>query len=126
MVLALAAGVERGSEHPVAVAVVAAARERGLELPAVDEFRSIPGRGAQARIDGIPVWVGRPSSPVDAADAAALLAQWEEHGRTAVVLERDGDAARRDRPRRHDQAGGEGRRRGAAPDGSGRPAADRR
>jgi cation-transporting ATPase V/Cu+-exporting ATPase len=88
-VLALAAGVELGSEHPVAVAVVAAARERGLELPAVDEFRSIPGRGAQARIDGVPLWVGRPSSPTDSTDGAALLARWEEQGRTAIVLERD-------------------------------------
>jgi cation-transporting ATPase V/Cu+-exporting ATPase len=88
-VLALAAAVERGSEHPVAIAVVAAARERDLELPAVDAFRSIPGRGAQARVDGEAVWVGRPTSLAGSAQAAALLELWEELGRTAIVLERD-------------------------------------
>jgi cation-transporting ATPase V/Cu+-exporting ATPase len=88
-VLALAAAVERGSEHPVAIAVVAAARERDLELPAVDAFRSIPGRGAQARTDGEGVWVGRPTSLAGSAETAALLERWEERGRSAIVLERD-------------------------------------
>ena len=59
-VLALAAGAEAGSEHPVALAVVAAARERGLRVPHAAEFRSTPGRGVRALLDGSVVWVGQP------------------------------------------------------------------
>ncbi len=61
-VLALAASAEAGSEHPVALAIVAEARERGLGLAHAAEFRSIPGRGVRALLDGAEVWVGRPSS----------------------------------------------------------------
>ncbi len=47
--LTLAAAVERPSEHPLARAVVALARQRRLDLPQVDDFRSAPGRGSGAR-----------------------------------------------------------------------------
>jgi cation-transporting ATPase V len=87
--LALAASAEAGSEHPVALAVVAAARERGLELAHAREFRSIPGRGVRALLGGVGVWVGRPSSPQDTPGLAAVLEEWERGGRTAVVVERD-------------------------------------
>ncbi len=92
-VLALAAAAEAGSEHPVALAVVAAARERGLEPAPAAEFRSIPGRGVRALVDGSSVWVGRPGSPEDsprpAAQLAFVLEEWEADGRTAVVIERE-------------------------------------
>ncbi len=86
-VLALAAGAEAGSEHPVALAVVAAARERGLELAQAVEFRSIPGRGVRALLDGANVWVGRPTSLASDSRLAAVLEDWEGRGRTAVVVE---------------------------------------
>jgi cation-transporting ATPase V/Cu+-exporting ATPase len=89
-VLALAASAEAGSEHPVALAVVAAARERELELTPVSEFRSTPGRGVRALLDGRDVWVGRPSTLEDRAELSSVLEGWEGGGRTAVVLERDG------------------------------------
>jgi len=90
-VLALAAAAERGSEHPVAIAVVAAARERGLEPLAVEEFRSIPGRGVRALVDGTLLWAGKPET-LDAAPAVApVLERWEDDGRTAIVVERDGE-----------------------------------
>jgi cation-transporting ATPase V len=88
-VLALAASAEAGSEHPVALAVVAAARERGLELTRAQEFRSIPGRGVRAVLAGRGVWVGRPSSLADSSELASVLAAWEASGRTAVVIESD-------------------------------------
>ncbi|HEV3035398.1 MAG TPA: heavy metal translocating P-type ATPase [Solirubrobacteraceae bacterium] len=88
-VLALAASAEAGSEHPVALAVVAAARERGLELTRAQEFRSIPGRGVRAVLDGRGVWVGRPSSPGGSSELTSVLAEWEASGRTAVVIESD-------------------------------------
>ncbi len=76
-VLALAASAEAGSEHPVALAIVAAARERGLELAHAAEFRSIPGRGVRALLDGAEVWVGRPSSPEGSPELASVLEDWE-------------------------------------------------
>jgi cation-transporting ATPase V/Cu+-exporting ATPase len=87
-VLALAASAEAGSEHPVALAIVAAARGRGLQLTHAAEFRSIPGRGVRALLDGAEVWVGRPSSPQDIPQLASTLEAWEADGRTAVAVER--------------------------------------
>ncbi|HEY4811018.1 MAG TPA: heavy metal translocating P-type ATPase, partial [Solirubrobacteraceae bacterium] len=88
--LALAASAESGSEHPVALAIVAAARERNLELVPASEFRSTPGRGVRALLDGIGIWVGRPSTLQDGTELAGVLEGWESEGRTAVVVERDG------------------------------------
>ncbi len=51
-VLALAAGVEDRSEHPIARAIVAAARERGVTAPASTGFEALAGRGASATIGG--------------------------------------------------------------------------
>ena len=59
--LRLAAAVERDSEHPVARAVAATAAERGLEAPRAEEFRALPGQGAEARVDGRMVRVGGPN-----------------------------------------------------------------
>ncbi|MGH9154115.1 MAG: HAD-IC family P-type ATPase, partial [Acidimicrobiales bacterium] len=59
-VLRLAAAVEADSEHPLARAIVAAARERG-RLPRASEFRSLTGRGVEASIDGVDHAVGGPA-----------------------------------------------------------------
>ncbi|MGN6871228.1 MAG: heavy metal translocating P-type ATPase [Solirubrobacteraceae bacterium] len=58
--LALAAAVERESEHPVAHAITTAARQRG-EVPEASRFRSLPGRGVEATVDGAEVAVGGPT-----------------------------------------------------------------
>jgi copper-transporting P-type ATPase V len=86
-VLALAASAEAGSEHPVAVAVVAAARERGLELASASEFRSTPGQGVRALVDGIEMWVGRPQELERFSELGPVLERWESSGRTAIVIE---------------------------------------
>jgi Cu+-exporting ATPase len=57
-VLALVAAAEDNSEHPVAGAIVAAARTRGLELPRADSFEAMPGFGLSAVVDGRKVEVG--------------------------------------------------------------------
>ncbi|HEX4109832.1 MAG TPA: cation-translocating P-type ATPase, partial [Solirubrobacteraceae bacterium] len=85
-VLARAAAVESGSEHPVAAAVLAAARERGVAFAAAAEFRATPGRGVRGLVDGAPVWAGRPTHPTP--EGAGVLADWEAAGRTAIVVER--------------------------------------
>jgi Cu+-exporting ATPase len=56
--LRLAASVERGSEHPLAEAIVAGARERGLDPGEVSDFASFAGRGVRGRVDGRPVALG--------------------------------------------------------------------
>jgi len=58
LVLVLAASLERSSEHPLAAAIVAAARERGLTLQDVSAFRSLPGKGITGVVDGRQVGVG--------------------------------------------------------------------
>jgi copper-transporting P-type ATPase V len=88
--LSLAAAAESGSEHPAALAVVAAARARGLELAHVVEFRSIPGRGVRGLIAGVEIWVGRPTSPEHTPQLMSVIEQWETSGRTAIVVEQEG------------------------------------
>jgi Cu+-exporting ATPase len=61
-VLALAASVEQGSEHPLAGAILAAARERGLAMPRAEHFRSTPGKGVEAIVNGRSVFVGNRST----------------------------------------------------------------
>ena len=56
--LRLAAAVEAHSEHPLAHAIVTAAEERGLDLPAADDFASETGRGVSALVDGRKVAIG--------------------------------------------------------------------
>jgi Cu+-exporting ATPase len=60
-VLAYAAALEELSEHPLAHAIVSGAKERGLELPAVEEFESVTSAGVQGKIAGRLVRVGKRS-----------------------------------------------------------------
>jgi heavy metal translocating P-type ATPase len=93
--LALAAAAEHPSEHPLARAVVAAARDRGLALPAAAHFTSTPGVGVTATVDGASIAVGAPARLAHdaagsaAARAAALAQQLEDDGRTAVLITRN-------------------------------------
>ncbi|MGX1564353.1 heavy metal translocating P-type ATPase, partial [Streptomyces sp. NPDC055509] len=89
--LTLAAAAERPSEHPLARAVVEAARERGLDLPEAEDFTSAPGVGVTAVVDGRTVAVGAPARLTD--DAFEGVAELEESGRTAVLVVVDGAPA---------------------------------
>ncbi|MCF3962962.1 heavy metal translocating P-type ATPase [Streptomyces fuscigenes] len=95
--LALAAAVEHPSEHPLARAVVGAARERGLDIAAVRDFTSTPGVGVTATLDGSTVAVGAPDrlplpDTEDGEPARALARVLEDAGHTAVLVLRDGRA----------------------------------
>lgn len=90
-ILRLAAAAEYGSEHPLAGAVVRAARRRGLSLPAATEFVSRPGRGVSALVDGRSVQVGAPAVLAGVTDPAvaevyALVDDLQQCGNTAVVV----------------------------------------
>jgi heavy metal translocating P-type ATPase len=91
--LRLAAAAEHPSEHPLAAAIVRAARDRGIDLPDADEFSAQPGRGVAALVDGHVVQVGSPTALLPAEDGAADMATaiaavhaLQQRGRTAVVV----------------------------------------
>lgn len=92
--LALAAAAEHPSEHPVARAVVAAARAAGAKLAPATDFDSTPGRGVRARVGAHTVEVGSPAL-LAAGDHLArdLVGELEAGGHTAVVVRVDGRAA---------------------------------
>jgi heavy metal translocating P-type ATPase len=85
-VLALVAAVENRSEHPIALAIVAAAEKAGLTLGTVTEFSSNPGTGVTARVDGRLVAVGsqRHMSHLDFTDFAEAIDRLAAEGKTPV------------------------------------------
>ncbi|WP_308221155.1 heavy metal translocating P-type ATPase [Nocardia sputi] len=91
-IVRLAAAAEYPSEHPLATAIVRAARSRALSLPVADEFTAQPGRGVSALVEGHFVRVGSPAALLTSrrtsAEQAAATAAEEIHagGRTAVVM----------------------------------------
>jgi Cu+-exporting ATPase len=88
--LTLAAGLERGSEHPLAAAIVGAAQERKLSLPAVEGFQSIPGQGVRGRVGGREVALGNAAMLAELKlDPGALAARAEAlrgEGQTVVFV----------------------------------------
>jgi P-type Cu+ transporter len=95
--LRLAAALEQASEHPLADAVVGAARARGLELPGVDEFEAHTGLGVVGRAGGREIALGNPElmtkRGVDVGVLAARADQWRREGRTVMVAVIDGRPA---------------------------------
>jgi Cu+-exporting ATPase len=58
VLLAVAGAIEQGSEHPLATAIVAAARERGLRLDKAEEFAAVTGQGVRGKVAGRDVLLG--------------------------------------------------------------------
>ena len=88
-VLALAAAVEAQSEHPLARAVVRAAKHRSLSLPPADRFTAIPGKGGRAMVGGQAVYVGSPRLFAEMGKgigAEGVVASLEREGKTVMLV----------------------------------------
>jgi len=100
LVLALAAAVQQASEHPLARAVDALARERGIAPRPAEAAQALPGRGVQALVDGAAVWLGNARLAEELGAGLGTLqgrlqaaaARHEGAGRTVswLLRERDG------------------------------------
>ncbi|MBC9726645.1 heavy metal translocating P-type ATPase [Streptomyces sp. TRM68367] len=85
--LALAAAAEHPSEHPLARAVVAGARARGLRIAPAQDFTAMPGRGVTALVDGRTVTVGRVT---DSGGRPDIVSAGTEGGGTTVLVTIEG------------------------------------
>ena len=92
-----AASLERGSEHPLAAAIVAAATERGLALVAPSDFRSVTGKGVTGLVEGRSVALGNAALVAELrSDAGPLGTTAEElrgDAQTVIYLVADGKVA---------------------------------
>ena len=88
--LALATALQRGSEHPLAKAVLDACRERGLDVADVSASQSLTGRGIAGTLDGRPLALGNrrllEETGLDAGDLGPRAKEWEAEGRTLSWL----------------------------------------
>jgi P-type Cu+ transporter len=97
MVLRLAAGLEQGSEHPLAAAIVNGARDRGVAVPASSDFESHTGTGVSGMVEGRTVALGNlalmQDRRVDVSGLAARADALRGEGGTAMFVAIDGKAA---------------------------------
>ncbi|QCC52374.1 heavy metal translocating P-type ATPase [Halapricum salinum] len=94
-VLEVAASAERGSEHPLAKAIVEGARERGIDPEEPDSFENVPGHGVRATTSDGEVLVGNrkllEDEGVDPSPADDAMERLESEGKTAMLVSLDGD-----------------------------------
>ena len=96
--LRLAASLEQGSEHPLAHAVVVAAREQNLSLESAKDFQSTTAGGVAGTIDGRRVLIGKPAflrqnGVIDTSALETLATPRQAEGATAIFVAIDGRAA---------------------------------
>jgi Cu+-exporting ATPase len=88
--LRIAAGIERGSEHPLARAILSAAEERSVRPMAASSFESITGKGASALVDGLGAAIGNEEMlrelGVDASEFASQAGELRTSGQTVVFV----------------------------------------
>jgi P-type Cu+ transporter len=96
-ILGLAAGLEQGSEHPLAAAIVAAARERGVAIPPAAGFESLTGRGVSGTVEGRRVLLGNATlfqeRGVDPGRLAASADAFRREGQTSMYVGVEGRPA---------------------------------
>ena len=93
--LKLLASAEKGSEHPLAEAIVAYATEKEIDLVEVDDFSAIPGHGIEAAISGRNILVGNrklmQDHQIEVGNAEQELVNYELDGKTAMLIAVDGE-----------------------------------
>ncbi len=95
--IALSAAVEQGSEHPLGKAIVAEARDRQLQLARPEQFAAHSGLGAEARVNGQIVRVGKPhwfeeasdDAPINQKETQERIRQLHSKGQTVMAVSRD-------------------------------------
>jgi Cu+-exporting ATPase len=96
-VLRLAASLERGSEHPLAEAIVAGAEERGIEMAKADDFEAVTGKGVKAVIDGKAVGLGNAKLVADLGLDGGRLVETanarRDEGETVMFVVLEGEIA---------------------------------
>ncbi len=89
-----AASIERGSEHPLAAAIVTGAEDRGVTLAQVESFKSITGKGVTGKVDGHEVVLGNhkllDDLRIDPAELSAKAETMHSEGQTAMFVTVDG------------------------------------
>jgi Cu+-exporting ATPase len=95
--LRLAAAVERGSQHPLAAAIVRAAEAQRIPIPAVTGFTSTSGKGVSGRVEGRRVDLGNvelmKARGIDVGPVSARAEAWRRDGQTVLAVAIDGQAA---------------------------------
>jgi Cu+-exporting ATPase len=95
--LRLAASLERGSEHPLAAAIVSGAAERGIQLTNVDAFASVTGKGVKGNVDGRSVALGNRALldelNINAYELATKAEDYRAEGQTVMFVVVDGKPA---------------------------------
>jgi len=96
-VLRLAAITEKPSEHPLGEAIVRGAKEKGLSVGDTDDFEAIPGHGVRATYQGQTILMGNRRlmklQKIDIGNLNEKMEQFEEEGKTAMLIAVDGKAA---------------------------------
>ncbi len=96
-VLEIAAGLERGSEHPLAAAIVEGANDRGVAVPASSDFEAVPGKGVRGTIGGAACALGNlalmQALGIDPDAMAGRAEEFRRNGRTAVYVASGGEIA---------------------------------
>ena len=89
-ILQFAAALERGSEHPLAEAIVRGAEERGLDIAAADEFEAVTGKGVTGSVGGRKIALGNAKLVadlgIDAADIGAAANARRDNGETVMFV----------------------------------------
>jgi Cu+-exporting ATPase len=89
-VLALAYALEKNSEHPLAEAIVARAKQEAIAAQPVEQFEAVSGRGIRGKVDGRQIWLGNRAfmdeNQVAMSELAAQMDQLQNDGKTVIAL----------------------------------------
>ena len=96
-VLRFAAALESGSSHPLATAILARAAEQQMSVPPTSDSKAIGGKGVQAMVEGIKIFLGSPNAVAElaplTADQNARISPLNDEGKTVSLLVMDGRVA---------------------------------